>query len=188
MGSHSLYNHVAKVTVAVPRSENRRRIMDHSFWDRPSEQPVQRLPNDLIGVAGVHFVVFKLSLRGLIVLPTIRNTAGIDLLVNDPRTGGQGALQVKASMRRVDYWPTSKPEKCLRGARNGYVFLRFDADAETFDAFFVDAETVLVQVMANVQHHRDRGRGEFPYFALPSSEEQAEELRRAWRSWRPGAA
>jgi hypothetical protein len=160
--------------------------MDHFFPNRPTVEPIQRLSNELIGVAGVHFVAFKLSLRGLIVLPTIRNTAGIDLLVNDPRTGGQGALQVKASMKWVDFWPTSKPEKCLRGAQDGYVFLRFDADAESFDAFLVDAETVLAQVTANVQDHRDRGRREFPYFALPSSDEQ--ELRRAWLSWRPAAA
>lgn len=158
--------------------------MDNFFWDRPTEESNQRLPNDLIGVAGVHFVAFKLSLRGLIVLPTIRNTAGIDLLVNNPRTGGQAALQVKASMKWVKFWPTSKPEKCLRGVGNCYVFLRFDADAESFEAFLVDAETVFAQVTANVQDYRDRGRSDFPYFALPSSDEQVEELRRAWRSWR----
>lgn len=43
---------------------------------RPSK--ATKIPNDLIGVAGVHFVAYRLSLRGLIVLPTIRNTAGID--------------------------------------------------------------------------------------------------------------
>ncbi len=36
------------------------------------DEAEQRLSNDLIGVAGVHFVAFKLSLQGLIVLPTIR--------------------------------------------------------------------------------------------------------------------
>lgn len=152
------------------------------------ESTGQRLSNDLIGVAGVHFVVFRFSLRGLIVLPTIRNTAGIDLLVNDPRTGGQGALQVKASMKWVSFWPMSRPEKCLRGAQNAYVFLRFDGDEETFDAFLVDAESVFKQVSANVKDHRDRGRSEFPYWALPSNEEQIEELRAMWREWRPVAA
>jgi len=35
----------------------------------------------LIGAAGVHFVVSELSLRGLIALPTIRNTAGVDVVI-----------------------------------------------------------------------------------------------------------
>jgi hypothetical protein len=39
----------------------------------------------LIGAAGVHFVVSELSLRGLIALPTIRNTAGVDVLVTDKK-------------------------------------------------------------------------------------------------------
>ena len=35
----------------------------------------------LVGAAGVHAVVSELSLRGLIALPTIRNTAGVDVIV-----------------------------------------------------------------------------------------------------------
>ena len=37
----------------------------------------------LIGAAGVHHVVSELSLRGLIALPTIRNTAGVDVIVTN---------------------------------------------------------------------------------------------------------
>jgi hypothetical protein len=55
----------------------------------------KKLPNDLIGIAGVHFVVSELTLRGLIALPTIRNTAGIDILVSEPDGADQAALQVK---------------------------------------------------------------------------------------------
>ncbi len=45
------------------------------------ENSSKKLPNYLIGVAGVHFVVSELALRCLIALPTIRNTAGIDIIV-----------------------------------------------------------------------------------------------------------
>jgi len=48
----------------------------------------EKSSKDLMGAAGVHFVAFKLSLRGFIALPTIRNTAGIDLLVKNTPTGG----------------------------------------------------------------------------------------------------
>lgn len=39
------------------------------------------ISNALIGIAGVQFVVSELSLTGLGALPTIRNTAGVDVLV-----------------------------------------------------------------------------------------------------------
>jgi hypothetical protein len=148
----------------------------------------QRLSNDLIGAAGVHFAAYRLSLRGLIALPTVRNTAGIDLLVNDPRTGAHRALQVMASLKLVNFWPMSKPEKCLRGAQNAYVFLRFDSNIDSFEGFLVDAESVFEQVTANLEDYRDRGRAEFPYWGLPSDEEQREAFRMAWHTWRPVAA
>ncbi len=147
-----------------------------------------KLPNDLIGVTGVHFVAFKLSLRGLIVLPTIRNTAGIDLLVNDPRTEAQASLQVKTSMAWVKFWPTPTAQKCLRGRHAFYVFLRYDRSVESFDAFLESGSQVAEQVEANAQDYRERGRKEFSYWKLPQSEEEIEALRQAWRVWRPPAA
>jgi hypothetical protein len=64
------------------------------------ENSSKKLPNDLIGVAGVHFVVYELTLRGLIALPTIRNTAGIDIIVSEPDDSGQANLQVKTSLSK----------------------------------------------------------------------------------------
>ncbi len=76
---------------------------------------IKKLSNDLIGAAGVHFVVSQLSLRGLIALPTIRNTGGIDILVSEPDGNAQASLQVKTSLKKVIFWPTSLPNKCLNG-------------------------------------------------------------------------
>jgi hypothetical protein len=148
-------------------------------------EATQKLSNDLIGVAGVHFVAFKLSLRGLIVLPTIRNTAGMDLLVNDPRTMGQASLQVKTSMQWVKFWPTSKFDKCLRGPRTFYVFLRYDSQAESFEAFLESGNRVAQQVEANAQDYRERGRKEFSFWRLPSAESEIDKLREAWCVWLP---
>jgi hypothetical protein len=61
------------------------------------------LDKALIGAAGVHFVASELSLRGLIALPTIRNTAGI-VVVNKDGTW-QANLQVKTSRSKVSFWP-----------------------------------------------------------------------------------
>ncbi len=39
-----------------------------------------RLDNDLVGIAGVHYIAFELSRRGLVVLPATRNTRGYDMV------------------------------------------------------------------------------------------------------------
>lgn len=52
------------------------------------------LDKALIGAAGIHFVVSELNLRGLIALPTIRNTAGIDI-VDINKEGTRQAVQTR---------------------------------------------------------------------------------------------
>lgn len=143
----------------------------------------RKLRNDLIGVAGVHYVAYRLSVRGLIVLPTIRNTAGIDLLVQDPESGMHASLQVTSSLKKVSFWPTSKPEKCPRGAGCYYVFLRWRPDRETFEAFLESADAVADQVAENARDYERRGKKEFSYWRL--SPDRANELAQAWETWRP---
>lgn len=145
----------------------------------------KKLPNALIGVAGVHFVVSELSLRGLIALPTIRNTAGIDILVSEPDGSGQANLQVKTSLKEVDFWPTSLPEKCLRGPRSFYVFLRYLREGKKFEAFLESAGEVSKQVKKNLEDYKKRKLKEFAYWALPSTSREIEQLRKKWGMWRP---
>lgn len=144
-----------------------------------------KLPNDLIGVAGVHFLVSELTLRGLIALPTIRNTAGIDILVSEPDGTGQASLQVKTSMKKVDFWPTSHPEKCLKGPRSFYVFLRYIPEEKRFEAFLVGGDEVATQIKANQEDYHKRGLKEFTYWALPKADIEIQHLRERWETWRP---
>ena len=58
----------------------------------------QRSDTALIGAAGVHYVVSELSRRGLIALPTIRNTSGIDVIVTGRDGSRHANLQVKTSL------------------------------------------------------------------------------------------
>ena len=138
----------------------------------------------LIGVAGVHFVVSELSFRGLVALPTIRNTAGIDILVSEPDGSVQANLQIKTRSSQADYWPTSQPEKCLKGPRSFYVFVQYLPDEERFEAFLESGNNVAKQVQENLLYDKERGVKEFPYWELPSEEEK-EKLRKKWRNWRP---
>ncbi len=149
----------------------------------------KKLTNALIGAAGVHFVVSELSLRGLVALPTIRNTAGIDILVSEPDGSGQANLQVKTRSSKEDYWPTSRSERCLKGPRSFYVFVRYLPDEERFEAFLESGSNVAKQVQENQLDYRKQGLKDFPYWELPwklpSAAKEKEKLRKKWKDWRP---
>jgi len=130
----------------------------------------KKLTKTLIGAAGVHFVVSELSLRGLVALPTIRNTAGIDILVSEPDGSGQANLQVKTRSSKEDYLSTSRPERCLKGPRSFYVFVRYLPDEERFEAFLESGSNVAKQVQENLLDDQKEGRKYFPYWLLPSEE------------------
>lgn len=145
-----------------------------------------KLSTSLIGISGVHFVVSELTLRGLIALPTIRNTGGIDILVSEPDGSGLAALQVKTSLKRkVDWWPSPRAEKCLTGPTNFYVFLRYLHEDKRFEAFLETGKKVAGQVRRNEAKDRKRGWKDFPWWGLPSTERGIEELRNNWATWRP---
>jgi hypothetical protein len=139
----------------------------------------------LVGIAGVHFVVSELSRRGLIALPTIRNTAGIDILVSEPGGSGQANLQVKTASWKRDYWPTSGPERCIKGPRSFYVFVRHLPAEDRFEAFLESGSNVAKQVQENLLYDKERGAKEFPYWELPSEAKEIEKLRKKWKNWRP---
>jgi len=145
----------------------------------------KKIPKGLIGIAGVHFVVSELTLRGLIVLPTIRNTAGIDILVSELDGSSQASLQVKTSLKKVDFWPTSRPEKCLKEPHSFYVFLRYLSEKERFEAFLESGDKVTEQIAKNLEDYKKRNRKEFTYWALPANDMEIQQLRENWEKWRP---
>ena len=142
-----------------------------------------RIHKDLIGTAGVHHVASELSLRGLVALPTIRNTAAADILVWSPATGKHAVLQVKTSQKMVKFWPVSGPNICLRGMRAYYIFLRLNEDTQCFEGFLESAKKVAVQVEQNLADQRQQGRKLFPFWALPENERSIKALARRWEQW-----
>jgi len=153
-----------------------------------------KVSNALIGIAGVHYVVSELSRRGLIAMPTIRNTAGIDVLVAEPDGSGQAVLQVKTAGRKKiqqgkrQWWPVSKPDKCLKGPNAFYVFVRYDEDGEKFEAFMEAADTVVKQVEHYVAEEKAPDKPDksvMPFWGLPESAEEQDRLAQNWRIWCP---
>lgn len=139
-----------------------------------------RVPNALIGIAGVHYVVSELSRRGLVAMATIRNTAGIDVLVTEPDGSAQAVLQVKTASRIKiqeegrQWWWTSKPSGCL-GPNAFYVFVRYDQDKEKFEGFLVSAADVANQIDGK-------------FWGLPKCHSAQKTLADHWKTWRPPKA
>ena len=99
----------------------------------------------LMGAAGVHYVASELSLRGLIALPTIRNTAGIDIVMVNKAGTWQANIQVKTSRTKVGFWLVSKHFDGWQGKNNFYVFVRFMSLSCRFEAFLEPARRVAAQ-------------------------------------------
>jgi len=65
----------------------------------------KHLEKNLKGVAGVHFVVAQLSLRGFVALPTIRNIKSFDIIAFQPNLSKVFFLQVKSTDKPKSGWP-----------------------------------------------------------------------------------
>jgi hypothetical protein len=76
--------------------------------------------NALIGNAGVFFVAGELSRRGWVVMPTVRNTEGVDILANKENTSVQ--LQVKTSSQYW-VWMFRKKAETLKRKSLFYIFV-----------------------------------------------------------------
>jgi len=137
-----------------------------------------RVDNALIGAAGVHFVVSELSLRGLIALPTIRNTAGVDVVVVSADGSWHANLQVKTSRNKVGFWPVGKRYEQVCGKNNFYVFVRYIRKEARFGAFLESADRVAEDIRASVERDRNRGLADWaPCWYLPKVEEGRERVR-----------
>jgi hypothetical protein len=101
-----------------------------------------RLPLDVAGNSGVMFVAGELGRRGLIALPTIRNTAGIDIMVSEPMGGRSAAIQVKTSQGRMKKWLLGMKSETLVSPTIFYVFVCLALPGELPEFHIVPSRTV----------------------------------------------
>jgi|ERR1035437_6328667 hypothetical protein len=84
-----------------------------------------RISNSIIGAGGVFHVASVFSMRGLIALPTIKNTAAYDIIVTSSDGLRHANIQVKTSSARPGYWPIcSKVSHVRTSTDDFYVLLR----------------------------------------------------------------
>ncbi len=146
--------------------------------------PITTGDKALIGAAGVHFVVSELSLRGLIALPTIRNTRGVDVVVISPNGSWHANLQVKTSKNKVSFWPVGSKYRDFSGPRNYFVFVRY-VDKETrFEPFLVSADEAIKRIKRSDAETRRLGYKEFaPCFYMPKDPPAAAAFARQWKAF-----
>jgi hypothetical protein len=120
----------------------------------PNDEFKPTLIKPLIGAAGVHCIAADLSIRGLIALPTIRNTAGTDIVVTNPAGTWFANLQVKTSRSRVAFWPLGGHFESWTGPNDYYVFLRWLKTPRTFEIFLESAAAVAERAARTLKQER----------------------------------
>jgi hypothetical protein len=144
----------------------------------------------LIGAAGTFYVASELSRRGMIVLPTTRNTAAYDLLVVTPDGRRHANIQVKTSFMRVSGFPMPLPEKIHTGRHDFYVFVRWDDEDNRFQGFMLTGRQTHAVVQAHVRQQKARMKKGtrkviFPgVHADPNDRLNGGAWQRKWKAWK----
>ena len=147
------------------------------------------IPSTLMGIAGVHFVVAELSRRGLIALPTIRNTSGYDIIVTTPDGKEHANIQVKTSQRRVTFWPMPPSNKIHATTKDYYVLLRWIEKDRQFEGFMAKGREARSAVAMNEKRQwnsarQRRRRSVWPSIHVGGEWSKQETLwKRRWETW-----
>ena len=139
----------------------------------------------------MHHVVAELSRRGLVALPTIRNTAAYDVIVLTPDGTRHANLQVKASQKQRTFFLMPPSTKVRSGARDYYVLLRWLAKEERYEGFMLSGRAARNEVRRAERFQRRRIRARKRESAVWPSivvggkklEPRAEKWRNTWLTW-----
>jgi hypothetical protein len=146
---------------------------------KEKEQDYPTRDTSLIGAAGVHFIVSELSLRGLIALPTIRNTAGVDVVVTNKAGTWQANIQVKSSRSHVSFWPVGIKYNDWVAANNYYVFVRYNQNTSTLEPFLASSDEVARAVAQSRELEKEKGLKEWAPCFYPAKGE-LDRLKAQW--------
>ena len=145
--------------------------------------------NALIGIAGVHHVASEISRRGMVALPTIRNTAAYDIVALNVGGTKHANIQVKASSKRVGFFPMPASADVRAGSKDVYVLVRWLEADRKYDGFLLSGRQARAAVEASESYQQksiDRGTLKviFPCIYVDQrNAEIADRWRKAWESW-----
>lgn len=139
----------------------------------------ERPDTSLIGAAGVYYVASELSLRGLVALPTIKQTRAYDLIVMTADGEHHANIQVKTCGTKTQYWPTPAPAKIPTGRDDYYVLVH--RTENHFEAFLLASCEARRLVEAACQDMEKRGKKVFPYIRTDPA--VGPRWRQQWETW-----
>ena len=148
-----------------------------------------RVPNALVGIAGVHYVAAELSRRGLVALPTIRNTAAYDIIVATPDGKRHANIQVKTSQKRVNFWPMPTSDKVCAKPNDYYVLVRWLPKEKRFEGFMLRGKEAKAEVKHGEARHQKSIRGGtrnvvFPFIHVGGDRGKlGNRWKRKWETW-----
>ena len=154
------------------------------------KQNPRRKNTALIGIAGVHFVVGDLSQRGMIALPTIRNTAGFDIVVASADGRKHANIQVKTSSKESPrFWLTPPSKKIRTGPHDYYVFVSL-RNEKPHECLLVKGKVVKREVAWRERCTRPsvvkgtRKEEGHSFRVDHGNERKAAKWKKAWRRWK----
>ena len=145
--------------------------------------------NALIGIAGVHFVASELSRRGMIALPTVRNTVAYDIVALNVEGTRHANIQVKASSKKVSFFPMPHVSKVRDGRYDYYVLVRWLKNESRDDCFLLtgrEARKAVRRASAYQAVSIRNGTLKKIYPCIYVSKRNEREMarwRRAWERW-----
>lgn len=145
--------------------------------------------NALIGIAGVHYVAAELSRRGLVALPTVRNTSAYDIVTVTPDGSRHANLQVKASSKRVTFFPMPKSENIRRGRLDYYVLVRWIEKEQRYEGFMLTGKQAYEEVRRGEKFQARRVKKGTRKFTMSSIYvgakvvDRAKKWKRKWERW-----
>jgi len=140
----------------------------------------------LIGAAGVFHVSAELMMRGIIALPTIRNTAGYDIVATSQDGTRHANIQVKTSGKWVDSWPICEDINSVKdGPDDYYVVLRRNRSNDAFECFMLAGREMKAWLKGEEEWYRAKGRVRKFTRCLNFDKEgkNAELFQRQWKDW-----
>ena len=145
--------------------------------------------NTLIGIAGVHHVVSELSRRGIIALPTVKNTAAYDIVALNKLGTKHANIQVKASSKKVSFFPMPEPEKVRTNKHDFFVLVRWLEPEAKYQCFLLSGRVARLEVECELAvQDKSIAAGsrkvQFPCVAVGrNNESQAAKWQKAWLAW-----
>jgi hypothetical protein len=141
----------------------------------------------LIGAAGVFHVAAELSLRGMIALPTIRNTAGYDLIVTSRDGLGRANIQVKTSGQHPNFWPICWGINSVKsGEDDYYILLRRNLANDAFEGFMLIGPEMKDRLAKYDSWYTVRGTERKFSLCIDLDKEgkDAERWQKEWKNWK----